>query len=135
MTAAMRAYRDGGAIPRGQLAWLTVALRDIQVRDDAWCRLGTAPVEGELRLLIDLTRLARRGYAAPPAALLSYAAWQAGNGALANVALDRALADNPGYSLADMLAQAIRNGLDPSKLRKVLMTPEMLAEEYARRRG
>ncbi len=31
---------------------------------------------------------------------LAFCAWQNGDGALANVALDRALADNPRYSMA-----------------------------------
>ena len=44
------------------------------------------------RLWTDLTRRACPGYVAAPAALLAFTAWQAGNGALANLALDRALA-------------------------------------------
>jgi hypothetical protein len=35
-----------------------------------------------------------------------FCAWQAGDGALANVALDRALADNPRYSMALLLREA-----------------------------
>jgi hypothetical protein len=60
MTAAMQRYHDGGDIPRGQAARLTVALRDVQVRDDAWSRLEAAHRKENLRLLLDLTRLAVR---------------------------------------------------------------------------
>ena len=38
---------------------------------------------------------------------LAFTAWQAGDGALANVALDRALADTPGYTMALLLRDAI----------------------------
>jgi Domain of unknown function (DUF4192) len=133
MVAVLRTYRDGGDVPRGELAWLTVVLRDNHVRDDAWSQLGEPPADDELRLMTDLTRLARPGYVAAPAALLAYAAWQAGNGALANVAAARALADNPGYGLAEMVTQAVAGGVDASDVR-MPMTPEMIAEEYARSR-
>jgi hypothetical protein len=61
----------------------------------------------DLRVWTDLTRLARPryvdqpGYVAGVASMLALVAWQSGNGALANVALDRALADDPAYYLAD----------------------------------
>ena len=48
------------------------------------------------------------------AALLAFVAWQSGDGALANVALDRALADDPRYSMALLLRQVITAGAPPS---------------------
>ena len=56
-------------------------------------------------------------------------AWQAGDGALANVALDRALADEPGYSMAQLLRQVITAGAPPS-LARLPMTPEEVAASY-----
>lgn len=56
-------------------------------------------------------------------------AWQSGNGALANVALDRALADDPGYSMASLLRQVIDSGAPPS-LARLPMTPEEVAASY-----
>ena len=78
-----------------EVARLTVALRDLRVRDDAWARMDPGYSEAHLRLWIDVLRRAQPGYVAAPAALLAFVAWQSGDGALANVALDRALADNP----------------------------------------
>jgi hypothetical protein len=132
MTAAMQRYRDGADIPRGQAARLTVALRDVQVRDDAWSRLEAAHRKENLRLLLDLTRLARRGYVAAPATLLAFTAWQSGNGALANVALDRALDDDRNYTLAHTLRWAINLGA-PSSMARLGLTPEQVAAEYAKR--
>ena len=56
-------------------------------------------------------------------------AWQQGNGALANVALDRALADDPGYSMALLLRQVIDSGAPPS-LARLPMTPDEVAASY-----
>ncbi len=82
-----------------------------------------------LRLWSDLSRLARPGYVAAPASLLAFVAWQSGNGALANVALDRALADDSRYSMALLLRQAIDSGAPPS-LARLPMTPEEVAASY-----
>jgi hypothetical protein len=110
-------------------AWLTVALRELRVRDDAWARMDPAHRDAHLRLWAHLTRLARPGYVAAPAALLAFVAWQSGDGALANVALDRALADNPRYSMATLLRQALDSGAPPS-LARLPMTPEEVAAAY-----
>ncbi|PWR14884.1 DUF4192 domain-containing protein, partial [Micromonospora sicca] len=50
------------------------------------------------------------------ASLLAFAAWRSGAGALASVAVDRALAANPTYSLAQLIDRALREGLPPSVL-------------------
>lgn len=127
---AIGIYQRGEQIPAGhEAAWLTVVLRELRVRDDAWCRMDPARREHHLRLWTDLTRLAQPGYVAPPASLLAFVAWQSGNGALANVALDRALDDNPRYRMAHLLRQAIDSGAPPS-LARIPMTPEEVAASY-----
>jgi Domain of unknown function (DUF4192) len=128
--AAITTYRDGGAIElSGQFAWLALTLTSLQVRDDAWARMDPAHARAHQRLWTDLTRHAQPGYAAAPAALLAFTAWQNGNGALANLALDRALADTPGYSMAQLLRGAIDAGAPPS-VAVLPMTPEEVAASY-----
>lgn len=61
--------------------------------------------------------------------LVRFVAWQSGEGALANVALDRALADDAGYSMATLLRQVIAAGAPPS-LARLPMTPEEVAASY-----
>ena len=123
-------YRGGGKYATDyQVAWITVALRDLRVRDDAWARMDPAQADAHRRLWIDVTRRAQPGYVAAPAALLAFVAWQSGDGALANVALDRALADKPGYSMALLLRQVITAGAPPS-LARLPMTPEEVAASY-----
>ncbi len=123
-------YRGGGRYATDyQLAWITVALRDLRVRDDAWARMEPAHQDAHRRLWTDVIRRAQPGYVAAPASLLAFVAWQAGDGALANVALDRALADEPGYSMALLLRQVITAGAPPS-LARLPMTPEEVAASY-----
>jgi len=81
------------------------------------------------RLWTDVTRRAQPGYVAAPASLLAFVAWQSGDGALANVALDRALTDDPGYSMALLLRQVIGAGAPPC-LARLPMTPEEVAASY-----
>ncbi len=68
------AYRAGGRYTTDyQIAWITVALRDLRVRDDAWARMDPAQVDAHRRMWIDVTRRAQPGYVAAPAALLALA--------------------------------------------------------------
>jgi hypothetical protein len=128
---AIDAYRAGGEFSSdADAAWLLVALRDLRVRDDAWARMDPRHMKEHLRLWTDLTRRARPGYVAAAASLLAFVAWQNGNGALANVALDRAQADNPGYSMARLLREVIDSGAPP-RLARLPMTPEEVAASYA----
>jgi hypothetical protein len=66
--------RGGGRpAPDYEIARLTVALRDLRVRDDAWARMDPAHADAHLRLWTDLTRRAQPGHLAAPAALLALA--------------------------------------------------------------
>ena len=128
--AMITRYREGGRFATDyEIARITVALRDLRVRDDAWARMDPRYADQHLRLWIDVVRRARPRYVAAPAALLAFVAWQSGHGALANVALDRALADDPRYSMALLLRQVITAGAPPS-LARLPMTPEEVAASY-----
>jgi Domain of unknown function (DUF4192) len=129
VSEGIRRYRGGGRVEPAEAAWLTVVLRDFRVRDDAWSRMRPEHREAHARLWTDLTRLAQPGYVCAPASLLAFVAWQSGNGALANVALDRALEEDPHYSMAVLLQQAIDSGAPPS-LARLPMTPEDVAASY-----
>ena len=128
---AIGTYRRGEAISSDdQIAGLAMALTDLRVRDDAWARMIPEHVQAHLRLWTDLVRRAPARYVPAAASLLAFTAWQAGNGALANVAAQRALAADPGYSMALLLHDAIGAGVPPSAAR-LPMTPEEVAASYA----
>ena len=102
----------------------------MRVRDDAWARMVPGHIQAHLRLWTDLVRRAPARYAPAPASLLAFTAWQAGNGALANVAAQRALAADPEYSMAMLILEAIGAGMPPSAAR-LPMSPEEVAASYA----
>jgi Domain of unknown function (DUF4192) len=132
---AIGSYRGGGRITdHDDLAWLTVTLPDLRVRDDAWARMDPRFRAAHQRLWTDLVRHAREPYVPAPASLLAFTAWQSGEGALANIAIERALAADPGYSMARLLGQALDAGLPPSAAR-LPMTPEEVEASYERQRG
>jgi Domain of unknown function (DUF4192) len=128
--AMIARYREGGRFTTDyEVARLTVALQDLRVRDDAWARMDPGHSAAHQRLWTDVTRRAQPGHVAASAALLAFVAWQSGDGALANVALDRALADDPRYSMALLLRQVITAGAPPA-LARLPMTPEEVAASY-----
>ena len=131
---AVARYRQGGRLNADdEIAWLGVVLGDLRVRDDAWARMDPEHNDAHRRLWTDLLRRLPADLAAAPAALLAFTAWQAGDGALASIAIERALAADPEYSMALLIADALHAGLPPSAAR-LPMTPKQVAASYARRR-
>jgi hypothetical protein len=129
--AAVRLYRDGGVMNANSMhAWLGLVLRRLRVRDDAWARMDPAYRDAHRRLWTYVVRRVQPGYVAPPASLLAVTAWQDGDGALANIALDRALADEPGYSMALLLRDALDAGAPPSMATPPI-TPEQVTASYS----
>jgi len=111
---AMTRQRDGGRLSDDEVAWLSLLLVHTPIRDYAWERLGTD--DWHIALWTDVLRRAEADLAAAPASLLAFAAWRAGHGALASVAVERALASVPDYPMALLIDEVLRNGIAPSKL-------------------
>jgi Domain of unknown function (DUF4192) len=104
-----------------QVAELLIALADVPTRDVAadWVTgRGQATAESAQSLWHELTRRAPAPYDVAPAALLALAAWHAGHGALARVAVDRALTSDPSYRLARLVERLLDGGVDPAKARR-----------------
>jgi uncharacterized protein DUF4192 len=128
---AIGRYRAGGRIRNAdQLAWLVVSLAELPVRDDAWARMVPGHRESHLRLWSDLVRSAADSWLPAPAALLAFTAWQCGEGALASIAVERALAADPGYSMALLLGDILDAGVPPSAA-QLPMSPEEVELSYA----
>ncbi|ATO15851.1 hypothetical protein CO540_20130 [Micromonospora sp. WMMA2032] len=112
--AAFRRQRRGERLDDDEVAWLTVLLTHIPVRDHAWAR--TDGRDTDISLWTDVLRRAEPDLIGAPGSLLAFAAWRAGHGALAAVALERVLTAHPDHSLAVILDDALRRGLAPSEL-------------------
>ena len=104
-------------------ARLSVWVQHVHVRDAAWCLMDVDQLDPHVDLWRQVTRRAVPGLVAAPAALLSFAAWRSGRGALAQCALDRVLADGPDYSMGAQLGDLLAESLPPSA-----WTPIPLAE-------
>ncbi|GAA1802268.1 DUF4192 domain-containing protein [Planosporangium flavigriseum] len=130
LTLAVRRYADGGRLTDDEVARLALLLVRIDVRDLCWARITVAgdQLEAHLRLWRDVTRRARADLVAAPATLFGYTAWRSGDGALAWIAVQRALDSNPAYSLALLLGEALDRALPPSLL------DEQPADQRRRRR-
>ena len=89
-------------------------LLHIPIRDHAWSI--TEGADDEIALWSDLTRRARPDLVPGPASLLAFAAWRTGDGTLATLALNRALAADPSYRMAQLLHEAVQAGMPPSAL-------------------
>jgi hypothetical protein len=127
---AIRRYRSGGSITSpARRAFLAVAVADLQVRDDAWARMDPEYRDRHLRLWTDVVTGAAPEFVPAPASLLAFTAWQSGAGALANVAVERALAADPAYTMALLIADAVQAGLPPSAA-QLPMTPAEVAASY-----
>ncbi|MGH3680495.1 MAG: DUF4192 domain-containing protein, partial [Natronosporangium sp.] len=105
---------EQGTLADDELARLALLLESIPVRDAAWRAI--TPEQPHLRLWTDLTRRADPSLVPAPASLLAFTAWRSGDGALAGLALERALRQDPAYSMATLIRHALEQGLSPSTL-------------------
>jgi len=74
----------------------------------------------QIQMWSDLLRRAEPPFTAASACLLTLAALQAGNGALADAAVRRALQTDPDDPLARLVAQAIARGIHPATITALL---------------
>lgn len=91
-------------------------------RDNLIIQILQNPGSDHLRALITAVQSAPDAHHATPelVAVLAVAAYSAGDGALAQVALDRILGINPNHRLAHLMIAAIGAGTPPAHLRTVL---------------
>ena len=85
-------------------------LSDIQVRDYALGIHCADTIDAYWTMWKELLRIAPVGYVAPIASIFAAVAYESGQGALAHKALDRALIDDPSYSLALLLRRVFSAG-------------------------
>jgi len=100
-------------------ARVNVGLGVKDARDEAATLLLDADREVLLALLAALARQADLSQAAPVCTVLAWVAYANGQGALANVAVERALDADPGYEMARLIEDAMARMIEPSAIRAV----------------
>jgi hypothetical protein len=122
------------ALTTAQAARLIAGLAHIPARDAVIVRGGgyldwrperMAPM---LSLLTELTAVAPPPTGAPIACILGLLAYQHGDGALAAIAAERALADQADYSCAQLLEQIVVAQLDPAEVREFCRASEQIMQ-------
>lgn len=118
--ALLARYAEGRApVEPDEAARLVLALRDVPLRDEV-CGMYGGTRAAELRsLLTDLVRRAVPPDDAPVVTVLAAVAYAQGDGSVAGIALERAIASDPGYTLARLLREGLQRGLHPAALRQV----------------
>lgn len=121
LSSAVSARVEASAeLAPADVARLALGLADVAVRDAALAWVGTDLEHAAESLWVELVRRATPPYDSAPATLLAVHAYLRGNGAYARIALDRALASDPGYSFARLLAEGLDRGVPPGALRDAL---------------
>jgi hypothetical protein len=113
---------------------LVVPLQDVAVRDE----VATWALEDSETMLTFLLGLARQSvapYDVPVCTLLALVAWVRGDGALANVALDRALAGDPAYNMAKLFRAGLDGQLPPTAVKQWLRQTRRTLHPRRRRRA
>lgn len=117
---AVTRFRGGASrIPDEETARIVLGLRDKAARDRATEFLDgvdAAHAQRLWRFLAGRCVEPFRDHAAAPLTLLAWSAWTCGDTPTARVALQRALAADPGYTLARLLYEAVNAGLEPVRL-------------------
>lgn len=113
--------QDGATLDVAVVARLIVALDDWRARDVLLSWWEGERGDALRELLVELVRRGSPLDAAPTLTTLAWVSYLQGEGAFAGIALDRALAVDPEYSLALLLDHALFNGMNPDVFRKSTM--------------
>ncbi|GGL00218.1 hypothetical protein Sme01_37210 [Sphaerisporangium melleum] len=120
--ASPHTFRDSGALSDAEAARLGIDLCVIRIRDEVWALMQDDELDAHVGLWSDLTRRLEPAFVPPVASLLAAAAWRRGDSALAGIAVERALEADASYSMANLLAQGLRQLVNPEILRRRMPT-------------
>ncbi|WP_152649417.1 DUF4192 domain-containing protein [Nocardia seriolae] len=118
--AVLKRAGDLGPYSPRDLAEVAVALRDSTVRDALFGVPNGSYCAVAERLWTMLTRALSGPDRAGAATMLAFHAYLRGDGVLAGVALDAALAADPEYRMAFILDYALRTAMHPDRLQRVV---------------
>jgi len=109
-----RGLRCGTIEDPDDLASLLLSLERPKSRDRAWSVMTRDDAPDHVALWTQVVRAAPPDLVAHPAAVLGFAAWLAGSGALAWCALDRCLDRDPDNTLGGLVATMLSEAVPPT---------------------
>lgn len=112
--ALVERHVAAGTVPTdAEVARLLWTMQAVRVRDAAWELVRRRTARPHVDFWLGVVRRAPADLVAAPAALLGWAAWMAGDGALAWTGVDRSREADPAYGLAGLLAHALEHAFPP----------------------
>jgi hypothetical protein len=115
VTTLERHLADHSRLSPAEVARLVVALADGVCRDAAWLRMRRESARDEVELWVDVVRRCPAPLVGHAAAVLAFACWVAGAGALAWCAVDRARAADPDHRLALLVGDLLESATPPGE--------------------
>lgn len=116
-TVSLLVAAEHGTLSEAQVATIARGLRDVTCRDHALTLMLDHSPRALARAWDDVVIRLPWSWAAPLATLTALAHWLSGDGARANIALERALADDPSYALAQLVESLVVNAVHPQQVR------------------
>jgi len=106
-------HRDGRSLTDTDRATLAIWVSARSVRDEVWNAMSRDNAVGSLALWTEVAQSVVDPFAAPVLSLAAFAAWLTGDGTQALIASERALAAEPGYSMAELILRTLDSGMSP----------------------
>ena len=132
----LRSYEAGRPeLPDDTAARVAVGLLDRQARDEVVTWILESAEAPLTALLGDLVRATPDPACPPVCTVLAWVAHAFGNGALANVAVDRALRHDPDYTMAKLVREGLNRQVPPRAVRQVCADVRRNLDERRRRPG
>lgn len=118
--AAVRRVGQGAVLSDTDLASVGASLVDVRVRDALFTLVDSEEAGAAETLWSQLARVLPQPYRTEALCLVGFSAFSRGEGPLAGVALEAALAGDPAHRMAGLLDCALQNGVRPEDIRSLI---------------
>jgi len=130
----MEEFKSHGLVrDKALISLILVRLKDLQVRDYALGSVSAESLDIYFTAWRWLLRIAPKGYIAPVANLFAAVAYERGDGALAQRALDRSDCDDQSYAMSKLLRQVFNSGWAPNSFAQMRseLHPKICSELFS----